>query len=143
MKLAYLVTTSLLLATVLPLTDHKSSTVLVAQTLAASPWQPIARITPGKPYTVRINNQTGTVLEYASTTNEFPPRQLQPGASSTLTNLPASVYLLISSVNPRFNLKYQVSAKQNVVTVNVQQLPETSPGNTTVNIQNTGGIFVY
>lgn len=143
MKLTYLATTPLLLATVLPLTDHKSFAAPVAQPLAASPWQPIARIAPGKPYTVKINNQTGIVLEYASTTNEFPPRQLQPGASSTLTNLPPSVYLLISPVNPRFNLKYQVSANQNIVNVNVQQLPDTSPGNTTVNIQKTGGIFVY
>jgi hypothetical protein len=137
-----LATTALLLSHVLPFTVTPGLAVPVAS-IAASPWQPVARINPSQPYTVRINNQTGIVVEYASTTNEFPPRRLAAGASTTLSKLPLPVYLLISPINSRFNLKYRLTANQNVVTINVQQLPERSPGNTTVNIQKTGGIFVY
>lgn len=109
----------------------------------ASPWQPIARINPQKPYRVHLLNQTGVELEYSSTTNEFPPRRLAAGNTTTLTQLPLPIYLLISSVDSRFNLKYNVSAINNVVTIKVLQLPEDRPGSTTVNIQETGGIYVY
>jgi hypothetical protein len=112
--------------------------------VVASAFQPVARINPNQPYRVQILNQTGTVLEYSSTTNEFPPRRLNPNATATVSQLPASVYLLISPVDGRFNLKFAVSANpSNVVTVRVTQLPEEQPGNTTVNIQNTGGIYIY
>lgn len=109
----------------------------------ASPWQPIARINPQKPYQVHLVNQTGIELEYSSTTNEFPPRRLTSGSSTVLTQLPLPIYLLISPVNSRFNLKYSVSAANNIVTIKVSQLPENRAGSTTVNIQETGGIYVY
>ncbi|MGQ9871549.1 hypothetical protein [Leptodesmis sp.] len=117
-----------------------------AQSVANSqayPWQPIARINPQKPYQVHLVNQTGIELEYSSTTNEFPPRRLASGNRTALTQLPLPIYLLISPVDSRFNLKYSVSAANNVVTIKISQLPENRPGSTTVNIQETGGIYVY
>ncbi|MCY7391265.1 MAG: hypothetical protein LH647_07135 [Leptolyngbyaceae cyanobacterium CAN_BIN12] len=111
--------------------------------MAASPWQPIARINPAKPFQVQINNKTGIGLEYSSTTNEFPPRKLAASGTTTLNQLPTPIYLLISPLDGRFNLKYTVSTRNNLVMVTVTQLPDSNPGNTTVNIQETGGIFVY
>jgi len=108
-----------------------------------SPWQPIARINPQKPYTIRINNQTRIAIEYASTSNEFPPRTLQPGATTILSRLPVPIYLLISPTDAASKLTYTVTAKENVVTVNVKPYLGDSVGNTTVNIQETGGIFAY
>ena len=116
---------------------------LAIPAIAASPWYPVARINPNQSYTVQIQNNTGIVLDYASTTNEFAPRRLYPRNSSTVARLPLPVYLLISPINPRFNLKYSVVANKNTVIVTVTQLPNNTPGNTTVNIQETGGIFVY
>jgi hypothetical protein len=125
---------------VLPATQVNAEFLLSSQ---PSPWYPVARIDPQKAYRVQILNQTGTELEYSSTTNEFPPRRLAVGNTTALTQLPLPVYLLISPVDSRFNLKYTVSTNKNVVTIKVDQLPEDRPGNTTVNIQETGGIFVY
>lgn len=111
--------------------------------IAASPWYPVARINPNQPFTIQIQNKTGIVLDDASTTNEFAPRRLYPRNTGTIALLPLPVYLLISPVNPRFNLKYSVTTNKNTVMVTVTQLPNNTPGNTTVNIQETGGIFVY
>ena len=112
-------------------------------TLTASPWQPVARIDPNKPFQVQIINKTGTGLEYSSTTNEFSPRTLASGATTRVSQLPTPVYLLINSLDSRFNLKYTVSTRNNLVTVTVTQLAESNPGYSTVNIQTTGGIFIY
>jgi len=120
-----------------------SSRAEMAKPVESSPWQPIARINPKQPYTVRINNQTAIAVEYASTSNEFPPRMLAPRATTTLTKLPVPIYLLISSTDASVNLTYTVSAKQNVVTINIQPLLGDSPSNSTVNIQETGGIYAY
>ncbi len=135
--------TLFLLTASLPMLSAVQVSTQSAASAQASPWQPIARINPQKSYQVRLLNQTGIELEYSSTTNEFPPRRLAAGNNTVLTQLPLPIYLLISPVDARFNLKYSVSAVNNVVTVRVFQLPEGRPGNTTVNIQETGGIYVY
>ncbi len=134
---------ALLVTVCLPVATQFRADAVPAGAIAAAPWQPVARINPQKAYKVQIVNQTGVPLEYASTTNEFAPRRLKPGATGTLMQLPLPIYLLISPVDPRFNLKFAVATNQNVVTITVRQLPELQPGNTTVNIQQTGGIFVY
>lgn len=134
---------ALLLTVGLPLSSAIATKAIPSQAVAASPWEPIARINPRKPFQVQLDNQAGTTLEYASTTNEFSPRRLASGGTTVLNRLPLPVYLLISPINPRFNLKYRVSVNQNSVYIRVQQLPENRPGNTTINIQETGGIFVY
>ncbi len=135
--------TLLLLSASLPMLSVAQLITPSATSAQVSPWQPIARINPQKSYQVRLLNQTGIEIEYSSTTNEFPPRRLTAGNNTVLTQLPLPVYLLISPVDARFNLKYSVSAANNVVIVKVSQLPEGRPGNTTVNIQETGGIYVY
>lgn len=133
----------LLFTASLPIFPAAQVSAQSAANAQVSPWQPIARINPQKSYQVNLVNQTGIDLEYSSTTNEFPPRRLAAGNSAVLTQLPLPIYLLISPVDSRFNLKYNVSAANNVVTIKISQLPEDRPGSTTVNIQETGGIFVY
>jgi serine/threonine-protein kinase len=135
--------TLLLLSASLPMLSAAQVSTQSTASAQASPWQPIARINPQKSYQVRLLNQTGIELEYSSTTNEFPPRRLAAGNNTVLTQLPLPIYLLVSPVDARFNLRYGVSAANNVVTIKVSQLPEGRPGNTTVNIQETGGIYVY
>lgn len=132
-----------LLAIVLPGAASIQANAVPPGNMVTAAWQPVARINPQKSYKVQIVNQSGVPLEYASTTNEFAPRSLKPGAMGTLTQLPLPVYLLISPVDPSFVVKCQVSASQNVVTVTVRQLSQGQAGNSTVNIQETGGIFVY
>ncbi len=134
---------SALTLTVLPFVPASFTQAIPATAIAASPWEPVARISPQKPFRVEIINQTGINLDYSSTTNEFPPRTVASGAKTSVQQLPLPVYLLISPANPRFNLKYFVTTKDNVVTIKVLQGPDPTPGNTTVNIQETGGIFVY
>jgi hypothetical protein len=138
-----LVAASLLLPAGLPLLLVPPAISAPVTPMANASWQPIARINPTQPYQVQIINKTGIGLEYSSTTNEFPPRRLAARATSTLNQLPTPIYLLISPLDGRFNLKYTVATRNNLVMVTVTQLPDNSPGNTTVNIQETGGIFVY
>lgn len=132
----------LLFATSLPLVASSMLPATSVQ-LTANPWQPIARIDPQKPYKIQLVNQTGLEVEYASTTNEFSPRKLAPRQSTVLTRLPLPLYLLISPVNPQYNVKNTVAAKQNLVTITIQPIPEGQPGNNTINLQTTGGIYVY
>ncbi|PZV16642.1 MAG: hypothetical protein DCF22_05080 [Leptolyngbya sp.] len=129
----------------LPLPDAIAApaTTMADTKMADSSWQPVARIDPAKPYQVKIINKTGIGLEYSSTTNEFPPRKLAASGTSTLNQVPTPIYLLISPLDGRFYLNYTVSARNNVVIITVTQSPESSLGKTTVNIQETGGIFVY
>lgn len=133
----------LLLTASLPMLPVAQVNAQPAATFQQSPWQPIARINPQKPYQVHLINQTGIELEYSSTTSEFSPRRLASGNSTVLTQLPLPIYLLITPVDSRFNLKYSISAANNAITIKVSQLPEGRPGSTTVNIQETGGIYVY
>ena len=141
MSMNSLVVLALLSTTMLPMMVIPGDSVSAQPTGDA--WQPLARINPKQPYTIRINNRTGVTVEYASTTNEFSPRRVASGATATLTRLPLPIYLLMSPATATSSLKLTVSANQNTVTVNVEELPEGAAGNTTVNIQQTGGIFVY
>lgn len=146
MRLKHLTTIALVLTVLSPVLSHFPQKVVQAQTTANSTWQPIARINPQKPYEIQVVNQTSGTLEFASTTNEFSPRKLQAGASTTLKYLPVSIYLLISPIDAAFNVRYSVFTDQpNKITVKIQPLPEgrIGGGHSTVNIQANGGIYVY
>jgi hypothetical protein len=124
-------------AKAIPMNTAPASNIIPAR------WEPIARINSQKPYKIQLINQTDISLEYSSTTNEFPPRQIKPGGNIVLTQLPLPVYLLISPTNPGPNLRYSLLVQNNIVTVKITLLPENNPGNTTINIQETGGIYIY
>jgi hypothetical protein len=109
----------------------------------ANPWAPLVRIDPSKPFKIEIVNQTGVPVNYSLTTNTFSPRQLPPQGSTTLTYLPLPTNLLISSVEPRIKLVYGLTSKDNVITVYVKQTANLSDVNRTLQVQNSGGVFVF
>lgn len=143
MQLRYLVTTVLVLTGLLSVLPRLLEEPVQAQVITPATWQPIARISPQKPYHIRLINQTSGSLEFASTTSEFPPRKLQAGATTTLTQLPVPIYLLISPVDAAFQVRYTVFSTENVITVRILPVPEGRVGHSTLNIQENGGIYIY
>jgi hypothetical protein len=153
MKLNLLTTAALL--TSLGLTTPE---VLFAQTPPASTyqpgyWQPVARVDLSRPLTIKIENQTDIPLEYDfSNTRDVPPQPLAEGSSATIEEqLPIPAYLLInrssflhSSESANFNLKFEVVVSEdNVITIKVSQVDKDTPGYSTVNLHETGAIYLY
>ena len=145
-----ILTTAALLAT--------ANLIISAPVLAQNPpartyqpgfWQPVARVNINRPIAIKLINQTEVVLEYSLTTNEAPPRQLFPRNTAVLREIPLPAYVLINSAssNPdhsRVNLRYEIAVSDdNVVTVKIRQISDDIPENTTLNIQETGAIYLY
>lgn len=105
-------------------------------------WEPLARIqNPKQSVTIELNNQTQETLEYLITTRtDF--RTLASGQKTRLiveaSKLP--VFLNINATSST-EVKYLLKVTGNTVMVDLQ--PTDGPGDTTLNIQETGGIFVY
>jgi serine/threonine protein kinase len=119
-----------------------------AQTYQPGYWQPVARINPKNPFKVKIVNQTKDVIEYAVTTNEFPPRQLYANENTTLTYIPLDANLLINSLaqtDKEFasSLEFEVSAANNVITVTIRPGDGSDAGDSTLNIDNKGAIYIF
>jgi serine/threonine-protein kinase len=119
-----------------------------AQTYQPGYWQPVARINPKSPFKVKIVNQTKDTIEYAVTTNEFPPRQLYANENTTLTYIPLDANLLINSLaqtDKEFasSLEFEVSAANNTITVTIRPGNGASAGDSTLNIDNKGAIYIF
>ena len=120
-----------------------------ARTYQPGFWQPVARVNINLPIAIKLINQTEVVLEYSLTTNEAPPRQLLPRNTAVLREIPLPAYVLINPTgsNPdssRVYLKYEVAVgDDNLVTVEIRQISDDIPGNTTLNIQESGAIYLY
>ena len=107
-------------------------------------WVPIARVNPSEPIDVRIFNQAGISIEYSLTTNEATPRQVEPGATGRLGEIPIPAYVLINPVTSRVSLEYDITVDEaNIVTVVVSQINRNQSGVSTFNINETGAIYVY
>lgn len=107
------------------------------------PWQPIALVNPRQAVKVQIINKTSAPIDYSLTTNEAPPRQLQIGGTAALTQFTLPAYLLISSSESQMSIKFNLRVMGNLITVEVNQLNSSLPGDTTLNVNNQGGIYVY
>ncbi|HHP7244976.1 MAG TPA: hypothetical protein ACFE0H_09860, partial [Elainellaceae cyanobacterium] len=109
------------------------------------PWQPIARVSPDRQPDVRLINQSGLVVDYSLTTNEFSSRPLPPNDSTVLTAVPLPAFILINAQNPQETLWYDISVNEdsNVVTVELQRIDDAAAGYTTLNIQENGAIYAY
>ncbi len=120
-----------------------------ARTYQPGFWQPVARVNINRPIAIKLINQTEVVLEYSLTTNEAPPRQLLPRNTAVLREIPLPAYVLINPTSSnldssRVDLKYEVAVgNDNVVTVKIRQISGDIPGNTTLNIQENGAIYLY
>ncbi|MGK7872148.1 MAG: hypothetical protein AB4426_02170 [Xenococcaceae cyanobacterium] len=113
-------------------------------------WQPVARVDLNRPLEIKLINQTPLVLEYDLTTNrQVSPQQLLPEKTAVLKELPLPAYLLINaessnSQSPLVNLKYEVAVTDdNVVTVKIKEISDDIPGDTTLNLHETGAIYIY
>jgi hypothetical protein len=105
-------------------------------------WTPVARLNINKPQRITINNKTGLPLDYLITTHtNF--RVLEPGKAVTLTNTEIPMFLNINTQDSSSRVKYGVSVDKNsnILTVNVMLTNEDE--HRTLNINETGGIYLY
>ncbi|MBR8830092.1 MAG: hypothetical protein N5P05_003248 [Chroococcopsis gigantea SAG 12.99] len=151
MKLAYLLTVGLLTAnTCLLLAPHSIAQTPPATTFVPGPWQPVARVNPQRPVTIKIVNSTDLLLDYDLTANIKPsPQQIVAGDSTVLKGFNLPAYILInnsqnSAVRNPLSLIYSVDVNDNnEVTLTITTAPNEIPGYTTLNINRQGGIFIY
>jgi hypothetical protein len=121
--------------------------VLKAQTPPASTynpgdWQPVGRVaSPKAPIELQLVNKTGLMLEYGLTDLGFTGK-LPPRSSTIRKGVILPDFLLINALEPLVRLNYDVTVNGNVVTVTIRQAGS-GAGDTTINLQQTGGIYVY
>ncbi len=105
-------------------------------------WIPAARLATDKPQRIEVNNKTGVILDYLITTHtDF--RTLAPGKSVTLTNFTPPVFLNINPQESNYLVAYKVSVnvKTNTLVVNVTLT--NNPDNRTLNLDETGAVYLY
>jgi hypothetical protein len=102
-------------------------------------WEPLARINPAEPVTIVLNNQSTETLEYLITTHtDF--RRLAPGASTRLMVSDFPGFLNINAQRT-VGVKYSLTVEKNQVTINLKLAND--QGDTTLNIDRTGAIYLY
>jgi hypothetical protein len=109
-------------------------------------WQPAARVNPQADLKITIVNQTPMSVGYDFTNDDNETQQLlAAGQSITYENgkNPLPLYLLVSGSTSTSRLNYDVSAKDNVVTVTVHDKAAGEPPNSAVAIDTTGAIYMY
>jgi hypothetical protein len=150
MKIKSILLTAILIASLsLMVTSPTVAQDPPAETYQPGFWQPVARVDVKRPVTIKLVNQTDLTLDYGVTEIKIEPKILSPEATATLTKFDLPLYLVIypASSNPnssRINLKYKVSVNEdNLVTVDIYQASDDTPGNRTFNLQETGAIYLY
>jgi len=141
MKQQTFLTTVLLTAfSILPVHAQTST----ASTYSPGPWQPIARVVPNRDMLVQFVNHTDVVLEYASTTNEAPPRRLPPTATAMLGEFDTPAYFVINSVDVSVPLYYEISrTPDNVIVVRIRKAGSNTPLHSSFNVNSMGAIYAY
>ncbi|WP_315791316.1 hypothetical protein [Fischerella sp. JS2] len=131
-----------------------SSTALKAQTASNTNtaktyhpgfWQPVARLNNIERFVkVDIINTTKTPLQYSLSSGDALNTVIPVGGRVTLTTNSLPTYVLIYDQQSQIPLKYNVSTQGNAATVIVQQANTTTgAGDTTLNLQKSGAIYVY
>ncbi len=112
-------------------------------------WQPIARIDAKLPVTIEITNQSPIILDYGFTEDrgdELVQIPIKTTIKIDRIILPSYLSITPNSDNPdssRIDLKYEVTATNNIITIIVKQVTNNDIGNGTIDIQETGAIYVY
>jgi hypothetical protein len=122
-----------------------------AKTYQPGFWQPTARVVVNRPIVIEVKNNTDELIDYNLTTNQVAsPVKIEPGKSSSIKDFQLPAYLLINFSSAtvdssQFVLKYEVSVdeKTNTLTVKVNKAGGEVPGNRTLNISETGAIYLY
>ncbi len=120
-----------------------------AETYQPGFWQPVARVKLDQPITIKLMNKTGFAVDYALTDVKMEPAMIAPQATATLENIEPSVYIVVypdSNIpnSSRIYLKYEVEVtKDNVVKVTIKQIEDGNKSHRTLNLQETGAIYLY
>jgi len=104
-------------------------------------WQPTARVNPDQPLQLEVINETNLPLQYGLTTDS--PEQIFPGSSAVMNSVSLPADVLIYPSVPELNLKYDVTAIDNIVLVKVRQVASDAPGDGSLVINRTGAIYIY
>jgi hypothetical protein len=108
----------------------------------ASFWTPVARLSTDKPQRITVTNKTGIVLEYLITTHtDF--RVLEAGKSATLSNVETPLFLNINPQESNYRVKYTVAVDKKTNTLNVTIALTNGDENRTLNINETGAVYLY
>jgi hypothetical protein len=117
-----------------------------ASTYKAGFWQPTARIDAKLPMTIEIVNQSQTIVDYGFTEDaETDPVSIPIGATIKIDRITLPSYLSITSnvSDPQIDLRYEVTATNNIITIIVKPVVKNEVGNGAIDIQETGAIYVY
>jgi hypothetical protein len=113
-----------------------------AVTADAPFWVPAARLATDKPQRIEVNNKTGVTLEYLITTHtDF--RTLAPGKSVTLTNFTTPVFVNINPQESNYLVAYKVSVNTKTNTLVVNVTLTNNLDNRTLNLDETGAVYLY
>ncbi|MER3495034.1 MAG: hypothetical protein C4323_24255 [Mastigocladus sp. ERB_26_2] len=127
------------------LNAQTASNTNTAKTYRPGFWQPVARLDNLERFVkVEILNNTTTPLQYSLSSGDALNTVIPVGGRVTLTTNSLPSYVLIYDQQSQIPLKYNVSTQGNLATVTVQQADTTTgAGDTTLNLQESGAIYVY
>jgi hypothetical protein len=105
-------------------------------------WVPVARLSTDKPQRIMVHNKTGVLLEYLITTHtDF--RVLEPGKSATLSNIETPLFLNINTQESNYRVKYTAAVDKKSNTLNVTVTLTNGEDNRTLNVNETGAVYLY
>ncbi|MGK7957042.1 MAG: hypothetical protein AB4063_17600 [Crocosphaera sp.] len=120
-----------------------------AETYQPGYWQPVSRFDTKRVVEVNIINNTDIAIEYDLTDIEtMNPQALQPEETGNLKGFGNSanivIYPLVSDTT-EFNLRYKVAVDEdnNIVNVSVIKDKPSFLGHRSINLQETGAIYLY
>lgn len=105
-------------------------------------WVPVARLSTEAPQRIQIQNKTGIPLEYLLTTHtNF--RTLAAGKSVTLSNFPTPIFLNINAQESNYLVAYKVNVNTKANTLIVTVTLTAGADNRTLNLDETGAVYLY
>ena len=120
-----------------------------AETFQEGFWQPVARVNLDKPIKLYINNVTNIDIIYDITESEGKPVSIAPSRVVRLKDVKPSLYISIypdskKPNNSQINLKYQVEVTEdNIAVVNIFTTEDGADSNRSLNLHETGAIYLY
>ncbi|MDJ0597226.1 MAG: hypothetical protein QNJ37_00035 [Crocosphaera sp.] len=120
-----------------------------AETYQPGYWQPVDRFDTKRVVEVNIINDTDIPIEYDLTDLEaMNPQSLKPEETGNLKGFGSSANIVIYPLvhdTTQFNLRYKVTVDEdnNIVNVSVVKDKPSFLGHRSINLQNTGAIYLY
>lgn len=105
-------------------------------------WVPVARLRTDKPQRITVQNKTNIPLEYLITTHtDF--RVLEPGKSATLSNIETPLFLNINPQDSNNRVMYAAVVDKKTNTLNVTVTLTNGDEHRTLNVNETGAVYLY